>query len=62
MKTKNNLKILILSCIMGIIFTAYLLFKRRGGYFAVSDWIALCVILVIVAGLIYYFKGKWKQE
>lgn len=62
MKKKNNLKIVIIGSITGIIFSGYLLYTRRGGYISGSDWIVLSIVSLFVMSLIYYFKSKWEKE
>ena len=60
MDNKKKIKILIFGSILGILWSIYLLYNRRGGYLITNDWISIGVTSLFMVGLIFYFKNKWK--
>lgn len=61
MKTKNKIIILIIASVIGIFYSIYLLYSKKG-YLTTNDYIALSVTSIFVIGLEYYFIKKWKKE
>lgn len=60
MDNKIKLRILIFGSILGIFWSIYLLYNRRGGNLIANDWISVGVTSLFMIGLIFYFKNKWK--
>ncbi|MCC9073231.1 hypothetical protein LNQ49_16765 [Flavobacterium sp. F-65] len=59
MEKKKRLKVLGVSLMVGVIWSVYLLYSKRGGYIAGSDWFAIGVVCLLSIGLFFYFKKKW---
>lgn len=60
MDNKKKLRILIFGSILGIFWSIYLLYNRRGGNLITNDWISVGVTSLFMIGLIFYFKNKWR--
>lgn len=60
MDNKKKLRILIFGSILGIFWSIYLLYNRRGGNLIANDWISVGVTSLFMIGLIFYYKNKWK--
>jgi uncharacterized phage infection (PIP) family protein YhgE len=62
MEIKNKLKVVIISSVIGVFYSIYLLYNKRGGYMATNDWLSILVVIAFLIGLIIYFKKKWERE
>ncbi len=61
MKIKNKILILVIGSVIGIFYSLYLLYSKKG-YLNTSDYIAFSITSLFVIGLDYYFINKWKKE
>lgn len=61
MKAKNKIMILIIGSIVGVFYSIYLLYSKKG-YLSTSDYIALSISSIFVVVLDYYYINKWKKE
>ncbi|TCN49910.1 hypothetical protein D0809_24125 [Flavobacterium circumlabens] len=62
MNTKNKIKILTIASILGLLWSIYILYTKRGGYLNSNDCIAIIITSLFVIGLVFYFINKWKRE
>ena len=59
-RQNNRFKLLIIAGFLGVIYSAFLLYKRRGGYFISNDFISLVIVFFLVAILLFYLKKRIK--
>jgi hypothetical protein len=62
MKENKRYRILIIAGISGILYTIFLLYKRRGGYLINIDLFSILIVVLFVFGLVYYFRKKLKEK
>ena len=57
---KNRFYILIYASVLGIIWTLYLLYCKKG-YLSKTDYIIIGIIIIFITALLCYFKRKLKK-
>ncbi len=57
MEGNKKFRVLIIAGILGVLYTIFLLYKRRG-YLINTDWFSILFVGIFASGLIYYFKKK----
>lgn len=58
MNKKDRFKVIVGASILGICFSTYLLFQRRGGYLVNSDYFTLVFLAILLAIFLIYLKKK----
>jgi hypothetical protein len=57
----RNTKVLITFSVIGVIVSSYMLYERRGGCFAINDFITLSIVILLVVLLSVFFNKKWNN-
>jgi hypothetical protein len=58
MKQNKRFRVLIIAGVFGVLFTTFILYKRRGGYLINYDMFSILFVFLFVIGLICYHKKK----